>query len=112
MTPQLGDIIRIDRSFRVWAVDMSNSDKLSHIVGDIPPVLSLYLSPGNLCIVLGFISHRETPIHDGMFEMKILVDGKQWTATLPMRFTDKKLNDYFTIIGSTDAQRSRSGGEL
>tara|TARA_A100001011_G_C14181675_1_gene787167 strand:+ start:121 stop:459 length:339 start_codon:yes stop_codon:yes gene_type:complete len=111
MTPKTGDIIRIDRPFRVWAADASTGDKVDYIVGDIPPVLTLYLSPGNLCIVLGFISHRETPIHDGIFEMKILVDGKRWSATLPMRFTDKKLNDYFTIVGSTDALSHRSGGE-
>ena len=111
MTPHIGDILRIDRSFRVWAIHANNSDKIDHLVGDIPPVLTLYLSPGDLCIVLDFISHCETPIHDGLFEMKILIDGRQWSATLPMRFTDKKLNDYFTIIGSTDAQRSCSGGE-
>ena len=111
MTPQTGDILRIERPFRVWAVHANNSHIIDRNSRDITPVLTLYLSPGNLCIVLAFKSHCETPIHDGLFEMKILIDGRQWSATLPMRFTDKKLNDYFTIIGSTDAQRSRSGGE-
>ena len=110
--PKKGDMIRIERSFRVWAVDTTNADKLDHIVGDIPPVLTIYLSPGDLCLVLDASNYEETPIHNAVFEMKMLIDSKQWSANLPGRFTDKNIKDYFTVIGSTDAQRSRSGGEL
>ena len=73
MYPRKGDMIRIERSFRVWAINTSDSDKLDHIVGDIPPVLTLYLSPGDLCIVLDSSKYEETPIHNSLFEMKMRI---------------------------------------
>ena len=108
MYPKSGDIIRFERTLRVWSVGGIYESDLN--MYDIPPIATMFLDPGAMCLVLNVNVHDETPIHTGMIEILLFVEGKLWTANINKR--NNEVMKYFEIIESTDAQRRRLGGEI
>jgi len=108
MYPKSGDLIRMEKTLRVWGCDGIDYNDLNSDA--ILPVSSFFLIPGDTCLVVN-ASVKDHLITEKFLEMVLFVDGGKWVANISSVWaTDPK--EYFKIVASTDAQRHHLGGEF
>ena len=89
-----GDLIQIQKAFRVYECGSHNINRLS----DYELFPSLYLQPGEVYLLTDFYTgNEEYPVYN-YFNITILAAGKQWEATITI--DSDEISDYISVFES------------